>query len=347
LAALLAKLLDWADRDPEPLLRTFQRRHPNDFWLNFDLGRRLYFEKPAEALRFLQAALAIKPHQVLAVSVMAHTFGVRHQWEESLAVLQQALAVAPESFVLRNMLAQVLWEVGDARGARAQLRESLRLEPDLAATHCILGVNLQQSGRFREGLDSLRQAQKLTAKGTSYFRPQIKRALREGERLMELDRRLSSGPPATAPAADWLGFGDVCFYKTRYAEAVAFYRRAFAQEAKLADAQHHYQGASAAVLAAAGRGEGAKSLDAVRRTELRKQALSWLREDLELWGRHATDPKARRTIDNALRHWRRHPNLSSVRDAAAVAGLPADEQRAWRQFWADVETLLGKVQEGN
>jgi tetratricopeptide (TPR) repeat protein len=347
LAALLARLLDWVEADPEPLLRTFQRRYPNDFWLNFDLGHRLYFVKPAEALRFLQAGLAIKPHQVLAVSVMAHTLGVRQQWEESLALLQQALAVTPDSFALRNMLAQVLWEVSDVQGAQAQLRESLRLEPNLAATHCILGVNFQQSGKLREGLDSLCQAQKLTAKGTSYFRPQIRQALREGERLVELDRRLSRGIPTSAPPADLLGFGEVCFYKARYADAGEIYRRAFAQEAKLADAEHRYQGAFAAALAAAGRGEGAQSLDATRKVELRKQALRWLRDVLESWDRDAKDPEARPLIASRLRLWRRHPNLSSVRDPASVAKLPAEEQRAWQQFWTDVETLLGKVREGN
>jgi serine/threonine-protein kinase len=346
LAALLANLLGWAGGDPEPLLRTFQRRHPNDFWLNFELGNRLCLVKPAEALRFLQAALAVKPHQVLVVSVMANTFGVRHQWEEALAVVQQALTVAPESALLHNMLAQILFDVGDIQGAQAQLRESLRLEPTLAATHCILGVNLQQSGKLREGLESLRQAQELTPKGSTYFRRQIAEWLRVGEWLEECDRKLSHGAPATAPAADWLGFADVCFYKRRYAEAVGFYRRAFAQEPKLADSQHRYRGASAAALAAAGRGEGAQSLDAGRRTELRKQALTWLRDDLEAWGQRARGPKARATIDHKLRLWRRHPNLAGVRDPAA-SRLPADEQRAWQQFWADVEALLGKVREEN
>jgi serine/threonine-protein kinase len=347
LAALLAGVLGFAGGDPESLLRSFQRRHPNDFWLNFELGKRLYFVKPAEALRFLQAALTIKPHHVLVVNAMAQAFGARRQWDESLAVLRQALAVAPESAVLRTMLAQVLWEVGDVEEARAQLRESLRLQPRLALTHWFLGANLAGSGKFTEGLDSLRRAQKLALETGATLRPQVEQVLRKGEWLVEFDRRLSRGVPADATAADCLGFAEVCFRKARYAEAVDFYRRAFAQGPKLANAERRYLGASAAALTAAGRGEGAASLNTPRRAELRKQALSWLRDDLEFWGQLAKNPKARPIIDNRLRRWRGHANLSSVRDPAAIAGLPADEQRAWQQTWADVEALLGKVREGN
>lgn len=44
----------------------------------------------------------------------------------------------------------------------------------------------------------------------------------------------------------------------------------------------------------------------------------------------------------SLQHWKADPDLASLRDAAAVAKLPQDEQKACRALWADVETLLGK-----
>ena len=42
LAALLAEVLRTAGGDQEQLLRAFVRRYPGDFWLNFDLGKRLF-----------------------------------------------------------------------------------------------------------------------------------------------------------------------------------------------------------------------------------------------------------------------------------------------------------------
>ena len=39
------------------------------------------------------------------------------------------------------------------------------------------------------------------------------------------------------------------------------------------------------------------------------------------------------------------PDLAGIRDAAALAKLPADEQKAFTQFWADVAALLKKAEE--
>jgi serine/threonine-protein kinase len=346
LAALLAELLRLAGENPERLLRAFQQRHPGDFWLNFDLGKLLDTAKPGEALRYYQAALAVRPHHNFVISRMASAFAARRQWDEAVALFQEALARAPRSVVLHIDLAEVLWDKGDAQAAVAQLRESVRLRPDLPEAHCKLGRRLQSLGRFVEGLESLRRGHQIAIEKGWFLHKLAEQWLRDGEQVVELDRRLSAGKPA---AGDCLGFATVCFCKTRYAEAVEFYRRAFAQEPKVAgnlEAGHRHAGARAAVLAAAGRGEGTEALDAPRRVELRKQALTWLREDLEAWGRRAKNANARPTIDSTLRLWRRHPNLSGVRDPAPVAQLPAEEQQAWQQFWADVESLLGRMQEG-
>jgi hypothetical protein len=36
-------------------------------------------------------------------------------------------------------------------------------------------------------------------------------------------------------------------------------------------------------------------------------------------------------------------DLSSIRDAEALARLPEDERKAWRELWADVESILNRV----
>ena len=47
-------------------------------------------------------------------------------------------------------------------------------------------------------------------------------------------------------------------------------------------------------------------------------------------------------IAHRLRQWRCDHDLAGQRDPAAVARLPADEQEACRQFWADGEALLSR-----
>jgi hypothetical protein len=44
-----------------------------------------------------------------------------------------------------------------------------------------------------------------------------------------------------------------------------------------------------------------------------------------------------------LRHWQRDPDLAGIRDAAWIVNLPADELRACRQFWTDVDALLKRA----
>ena len=350
LAALLAEVLDWAGGDPERLLRTFQTRHPGDFWLNYGLGYLLVKTKPTEALRFYQAALAVRPHHTLVLSEMGVTLYLRRDWDEAISLYERALADEPGSIGLRNNLAAVLLDKGDIEGAVALFRENVRLRPALARSHFSLGRGLNRLGRFADALESLRRAHQLATETGAWLPSAAEKAVRDTERLVELDRRLSAGKPEPSDAAESLQFAEVCFLKTRYVDSAGFYRRAFEQEPKLAadlDAEYRHDGACAAALAAAGRGEGAESLDAPRRAELRKQALTWLREDLEAWGRRAPDPKNRPTVNRTLRLWQRHPNLASLRDPAAVAQLPADEQPACKQLWADVEELLGRVQEGN
>ena len=107
-------------------------------------------------------------------------------------------------------------------------------------------------------------------------------------------------------------------------------------------AGHRYNAACFAALAAAGQGEDAAKLDDKERTRLRKQALDWLRADLALRGKQLETgkPADRAEVQQALRHWQQDTDLAGIRDAAALAKLPAEEQKAFTQLWADVAALL-------
>ena len=46
-----------------------------------------------------------------------------------------------------------------------------------------------------------------------------------------------------------------------------------------------------------------------------------------------------------MSHWQQDTDLAGIRDAAALARLPSQEQKACTQLWADVAALLKKAQE--
>ncbi len=114
--------------------------------------------------------------------------------------------------------------------------------------------------------------------------------------------------------------------------ATGLYAAAFAADPKLADdlkAGHRYNAACFASLAAAGQGEDAAKLDDAERTRLRKQALEWLRADLALCTKQLETgkPADRAEVQQTVRHWQKDTDLAGIRDAAALAKLPAENRR--------------------
>jgi hypothetical protein len=279
---------------------------------------------------------------------IGRNLAARCYWDEAERLQRQLLDRVkddPVSISLRSDLARVLEARGDIEGALALFRENARIGPDQAGTHLNLGVGFTRSGKFAEALESYRRGQQVAVETRSRFRGQAEKMVREAEREVEVDRRLEAGRPGPATADESLEFAEVCFWKKRYAEAVGFYRRAFDQGPKREGQRGRYRAACAAALAAAGQGGATEPLDAPRRADLRRQALAWLRADLDGWARFVREnPKIRWQPEAEMRRWQRHPNLASLRDPPSLARLPDDERQACERLWADVNALLAKVQ---
>jgi serine/threonine-protein kinase len=141
----------------------------------------------------------------------------------------------------------------------------------------------------------------------------------------------------------------VCRFKNRTYASARLYAAAFAADATLADnlwLNHRYNAARAAALAGCGQGEDAAPLGASERKRWREQARKWLQADLA--GRvHAfeADPNATRAgLHKALTSWREDPDLAWVRDPGELNKLGADERKAFRALWAEVEAVLVRME---
>src|SRR5262249_25944204 len=126
--------------------------------------------------------------------------------------------------------------------------------------------------------------------------------------------------------------------------------KALTGDPKLADDPrnaHRYNAACAAALASAGQSKDEPPLDSTAKAKLRRQALDWLRGELTAWGKllQSNAPQAPPAIVPALSHWQNDSDLAGIREAAALAKLPAEEQNGFTQLWADVAGLLKKAQE--
>jgi len=68
-----------------------------------------------------------------------------------------------------------------------------------------------------------------------------------------------------------------------------------------------------------------------------------------MWTKEATNgkPDILAVAQRSLEQWQNERDLVGVRDVRAVAKLPAQEQGAWRQLWADVAAVLKQAQTKN
>jgi hypothetical protein len=178
--------------------------------------------------------------------------------------------------------------------------------------------------------------------------------VRECRRLVELESRLPAvlhGKLQPGSAVERNEYAQLCYFKRHNVAASRLWAESFRADPRLADdpvGGHRDDAACAAALAAAGRGVDAGQLDDRERARWRKQALGWLRDDLTACAKRleSAQPRDRGLIQHRLEQWQRDPEVACLRDAHAVARLPADEQEACQQIWAKVEALVTRADAG-
>jgi DNA-binding beta-propeller fold protein YncE len=171
------------------------------------------------------------------------------------------------------------------------------------------------------------------------------------ELLKERLPALLQGEGEPGSSAERLAVARLAYRGKHFAVATRLWARALESDPTLGDdrlAQHRYSAACAAALAAAGQGQEKPPPDDDARAKLRGQALDWLTAELKVWARLVAPgpPPDRLSVARTLSHWQKNCDLAGIRDAAALAQLPAAEQKAFARLWADVAALLKKVTPG-
>jgi serine/threonine-protein kinase len=265
----------------------------------------------------------------------------------AITCYHKAIELDPKHWEARLNLGIALAAQDDLEGAAAAFTEGIKLNPNEAQAHFRLGETLRLQGKFAEARDSARRCLALLAPDAP-LRPAATAALERCQRLLALESKLGPvlrGEQQPADASERLGLIAVCKLQRRYAAAARLYRDGFAADVALTDdptGASRYNAACYAALAGSGQGEDAKDLDDKACADWRKQALDWLRADLDLWAKklEGDRPEDRQAVKEQMQHWQQDADLAGVRDAAQLAKLPADEQAACRKLWADVQALL-------
>jgi Flp pilus assembly protein TadD/tRNA A-37 threonylcarbamoyl transferase component Bud32 len=300
-----------------------------------------------QASAAFREALKFRPEDPGLINTLGRTLVSQGRLQEAETAFREAVRLVPKFAEARYNLAIALVKQRRLKEAEGAVRLALRDRPDYTAAYICLGSLLLEQGQFEAALTPLRRACELESKEA---RPSDLAAswLRDAERLRDLDQKLRAvlrGEASPQGAAETVALARVCgHYRRRYATAARLYAEAFTAKPQLADdlkAGHRFHAATAAALAAAGKGEDAAKRSAVERARLRGQALGWLRDDLRDWSGHAAKGAAqRREAAAALQLRLSTPDLAGVREAAALASLPEAEHAAWRRLWEDTAVQL-------
>jgi Flp pilus assembly protein TadD len=303
-----------------------------------------------DAIGEYRQALVLDPKHATAHTNLGIALSYKGRLDEAIQAFHQATALDPKWAPAHTNLGSALATQGRLDDAIQAFHQAIALDPKHAQPHGALGLALVKQGRFAEAQAATRRCLDLLPENHP-LRRAFTRQLRQCERLLELSAKLPAllqGEAKPTDAAERIAFAEICQYQQRYAAAARFYAEAFADQPRLTDdlrAWHRYSAACAAARALTGQGKDADQLDEKKRARLRRQALGWLQADLAAWTKvvEKAPPQSRPEVQRTLRHWQGDHNLAGLRDAAAVANLPADERQACRKLWADVDALLHRA----
>jgi eukaryotic-like serine/threonine-protein kinase len=319
-----------------------------------NLGNVLFAQKHMdEAITAYRRAIELDPEDALPHYNLGNALYQKKHVDEAIQAYRRAIALDPNYAAPHLGLGIALADKKQSEGAIREYRHAVALNPDYAQAHCNLGHALRDQGQFVAAVEELRKGHALGSQQPNWRYPSA-RWVKDAERLVELDATLSAvleGKAKPANDGERLALARLCQqpFKKLYAASARFFAEAFANDARLADdmrTQDRYNAACAAALAGGGQGTDADKLKEQERARLRKQAVAWLRADLDYWSKQAesTNATARSAAQQALQHWQSDADLAGIRDRDAVAKLPADERETCRQLWADVADVLKNIE---
>jgi len=168
--------------------------HPTDPSACSNAGQVLIrMGQPADAIPFLEKAVALSPGQWTFRFNLARGHGAVGNWDRAAAEYQEAARLFPEDYATTFNLAQALHRAGREDEAVARYRDAIALKPDDASFQLALGVSEEKLGQLAEAVAAYRRFVEMA--------PEAKEAEGVKARVERLEKDLAAAPAATPPPA--------------------------------------------------------------------------------------------------------------------------------------------------
>jgi tetratricopeptide (TPR) repeat protein len=322
---------------------------PEDFHSHWLLGSSLEAQgKLAEAIAEYRAAIRLEPDSSSVHDSLGALLLAQSKVDEAIAEFREATRLQHDFAAPHHNLGLALRAQGKIEDAIAEFREAMRLDGELVGEAPFeLGATLRRTGRYGEAIDLYRRLRE-QVRDHPRLHSRVAGDLAGAERQAALAQRLPGilrGDDKPQDAAEGLEFALLAYHTRQFGPSARLYAEAFRVDHKLAEdlaAQHRYMAACSAALAAAGKGSTEPPLNEPDKARWRQQALDWLLADLIYWMMLVqVRPTAKEFVGLKLRRWKADTELAAIRDEDALNKLPENQRRAWRQFWADVDAMIG------
>ncbi len=239
-----------------------------------------------EAIQEYRAAIKLDPKGAMPHYSLGRVLRAKNRRDEAIQAFEEAIRLNPKFAYAYNQLGGTMRDLGKWDESIDAYRRAIALDPMDLGHHNGLGLGLAGKGRYDEAIVAYSAALALDPNNTI-----VRNNLRIAERRLALSHRLPAvleGKDKPADNAERLELAFICLSNRKFGvAALRLYEEAFAADAKLTDdwrRPHRYNAACAAALAGCGLGKDADQLDDRERARLRRQALAWLRADLQAWG---------------------------------------------------------------
>jgi tetratricopeptide (TPR) repeat protein/tRNA A-37 threonylcarbamoyl transferase component Bud32 len=301
-----------------------------------------------EAFDMSMKALELNPHNPLGQIDLGYALSDQGRPDEAMACFRKALEIDPRNAVAYYNAGIALFRVGLVDEAVVQYRKAIDLNPDYAEAHGNLGQALLDQGNYDEALSEYKRGHELGI-GRPNWGYDSGQWIRDVEaKIARADKlpALLKGEFRPGDNAERLEFANICVEKSLNYAALGLYTAALTADATVGESYEscvRCNAAAAAALSATGKGQDAAGLGDDERTRLRKQALDWLRADLNDATRKFESGNVG-VVPLAMSGWLRRPEFASIRDPAGLAKLPAEERAAFKKLWDDVAALLKRAQ---